>query len=142
MIFMADRILKHLIIALCENDTDILSQVDLAVVVTRIRNFVKKLPGVLYLVFYINLFFLEFALPPVVWKIRPFTWLNLQQKLDYLGSWQSSRFGLKRTAFELIKRTCLMHLYSEKTLLKHMGFGSVLTNRAAHSTQPGERHVS
>ena len=123
------RILESLIIGLCAGDSRVLSKVNVAQVAGNVEQFVAELPPFYRFCFFISLFILEFALPPLVWKVRPFSKLPIEKRVHYLEDFQSSWFYFKRIIFKLPSVVCVLHLYSEPALLVYIGFEKSINHR-------------
>jgi len=123
------EIMKCLIATLCADDPAIISRVRIQRVILRTEKAIAKMPLFYFVVLKIGVYLLEYAIPPLSWKIRPFTSMNLDQRLEYLNTWSSSRFYYKRMILKLLISLCLPRLYSEKRLLLSIGFERALQGR-------------
>ncbi len=123
------RILKELIITMCADDQAVLTHVRLQRVVLRTEKYISELPFFYFMTFKATLYLLNYALPPLSWKLKPFSWMTLERRLRYLEEWQSSSFYYKRTLFKMVQCVCISHLYSEKRLLISLGFEKSMLHR-------------
>lgn len=123
------KILKEIIITMCAGDEQVLSRVSLKRVTLRTEHYVSELPLVYFIVFKFALYLLQYAIPPISRKLRPFTWLPLEARLDYLDRWKKSSFYFKRMSFKMVQAICVSHLYSERKLLDSVGFEASMLHR-------------
>jgi hypothetical protein len=123
------KTLHAILEALCVNDQVILSKINLDKLTDRIEQSVNELPMLYFMFFKITLFLIEYAMPPLAFKIRPFRWLNSEEKLSYLNCWVTSRIYSKRILFKLVSTTCLSHLYSEPAILETIGYKRSMDHR-------------
>ena len=130
------RILKELIITMCADDKAVLNHVRLQRVILRAEKYVSELPFFYFMTFKITLYLLNYALPPLSWKLTPFSWMPLERRLKYLNEWQSSSFYYKRTLFKMIQVVCVSHLYSERRLLVSIGFEKSMEHRQQRPVLP------
>ena len=130
------RILKELIITMCADDKAVLTHVRLQRVILRAEKYVSELPFFYFMTFKITLYILNYALPPLSWKLMPFSWMPLERRLKYLNEWQSSNFYYKRTLFKMIQVVCVSHLYSERRLLISIGYEKSMEHRQQRSVLP------
>ena len=131
------RALRALILTLCVEDEFILSKIDIPRVIQKIEDRVCLLPAFFFFLFKGTLLFMEFGLPPLGWKIRRFSSLSLEKRLQYVESWTYSKVYLKRNLFKLIKAICLSHVFSEHELLKGIGYERALGARIHSKMVPG-----
>lgn len=127
------KILRELIITMCAGDPFVLTQVRLQHVILKAEKYVSELPLLHFVIFKIALYMVQFGVPPLVWKLRPFTWLPLESRLAYIEQWQGSRVYFKRALFKFVTLVCVTHLYSEKKLLESIGFGKSMEHRTGSS---------
>ncbi|MBI3543875.1 MAG: hypothetical protein HY075_11435 [Deltaproteobacteria bacterium] len=127
------HVLREFIVTICAGDPAVLSSVRLQRVVLKTEKYVGELPVFYFLLFKLTLYLLNYALPPLSWKLRPFTWMNLEERQHYLEEWQASSFYYKRTLFKMVQCVCVSHLYSERKLLESIGFGESLAHREQRS---------
>jgi hypothetical protein len=123
------RMLRELIITMCADDREVLSHVRLQRVILRTEKYVSELPFFYFVLFKLTLFIMNYALPPLSWKLRPFIYMKLDRRLRYLEEWAASNFYYKRTLFKMIQAVCVCHLYSERRLLVSIGFESSMQHR-------------
>jgi hypothetical protein len=123
------RMLRELIITMCAGDKAVLEHVRLQRVILRTEKFISELPFFYFLLFKFTLFVLNFALPPLSWKVLPFIWMGPERRMRYLEEWQASSFYYKRTLFKMVQCVCVSHLYSERSLLVSIGFGPSMEKR-------------
>ena len=121
--------LREFIVTMCAGDQAVLEHVRLQRVILRTEKFVAELPVFYFLLFKLTLFLMNFALPPLSWKLLPFTWMSPARKLRYVEEWQASSFYYKRTLFKMVQAVCVSHLYSERALLVSLGFGPSMEKR-------------
>ena len=125
------QVLKELIVTFCAEDQEVLTKVRLQRVTLRTENYVLSLPFFYFFVFKLTLFLFQYALPPLSWKLTPFTKMSLERRLRYLGEWQSSNFYYKRLLFKLLSLVCVSHLYSEEKLLISLGYELSMKHRVS-----------
>lgn len=123
------KILREMLITMCAGDPEVLTRIRMQRVILRTEKYVSELPFIYFVLFKICLYFIQFAIPPFSWKLRPFTWLSLDERLAYLDRWQSSNFYFKRMTFKMVQATCVSHLYSERRLLESLGFSDSIKHR-------------
>jgi hypothetical protein len=128
------RIVRELIVTMCAGDPDILERVRLQHVILRTEKFIAALPRFYFLLFWMAVYLLQYALPPLSWKLTPFTWMNLERRLRYLEEWQASDFYFKRMLFKMIQCICIAHLYSEERLLEGLGFAPSIEHRRGRAS--------
>jgi hypothetical protein len=98
-------------------------------VVLQAEKHISELPFFFFFTFKIVLYVIEYAIPPIAWKFRRFSKMSLEQRLRYLESWELSRFAAKRNLFKLVKAICVCHIFSERPLLKAIGYEEALKLR-------------
>lgn len=125
-------ILKAVLSTMCADDPAVLTRVKLSRVILRTEKYISELPFFYFLMIKLSLYLMEYALPPLSWKLLPFSMMGLERRLRYLEEWQSSSFYPKRIIFRAASAVCLVNLYSERRLLTSIGFESGLQNRIAH----------
>lgn len=133
------NMLRELIITMCAGDHAVLAHVRLQRVILRTEQYISELPFFYFLLFKATLLILNYALPPLSWKLVPFTSMDLERRLRYLEEWQASNFYYKRTLFKMVQVVCVSHLYSERRLLVSIGFEPSLEHRQsrpAHGPAP------
>lgn len=123
------KTLAALIITLCANDEFILSHIRIKRVILRTEKRISELPIFFFFAFQIVLYLLEYSIPPLAWKILPFSRLSAEKQLAYLEGWESSRFAIKRNLFRLVKAVCICQIMSERKLLIALGYGEALEDR-------------
>lgn len=123
------EIMKCLITTLCADDPAVLTRIRIQRVILRTEKAVAKMPLFYFVMLKVALYLIEYAIPPISWKIRPFTWMSLDERLQYLNEWATSRFYYKRMLLKLLVSICLPRLYSEKKLLLSLGFEKSLQHR-------------
>jgi hypothetical protein len=123
------KIVRELIITMCADDPEVLTRVRLQRVILRTENYISALPFFYFLVFKLALYMIQYALPPLSWKLRPFTWMSLERRLRYFEEWQGSGFYYKRALFKMVQCVCIAHLYSERRLLVRIGFEPSMEHR-------------
>lgn len=123
------KILREYIVTTCAGDPEVLTRVRLQHVVLKTEQFVSALPFIYFLLFKLTLFMLEYSIPPLALKLRPFTWLPLEKRLKYLEQFQGSSIYFKRTLFKMVHAVCVSHLYSERKLLMYVGFSRSMEHR-------------
>lgn len=121
--------MQVLIATLCADDPAIISRIRIQRVILRTEKAIAKMPLFYFVVLKFGLYFIEYAIPPFAWKLRPFTSLSLDQRLEYLNQWATSGFYYKRMILKLLISLCLPRLYSEKRLLLSIGFERTLQGR-------------
>lgn len=122
-------ILREMIVTMCAGDPEVLTRVRMQRVILRTEKYVSELPFIYFVLFKVCLYMIQFAVPPLSWKLRPFTWLSLDDRLAMLVRWQASNFYFKRMSFKMIQAVCVSHLYSERRLLESLGFGEGIKHR-------------
>jgi hypothetical protein len=125
-------ILRTFLLTMVAEDPEVLKHVRLTHVILRVERYLFELPFFYFLAVKLSFFLIEYAIPPLGMKLRPFTWLSLQQRERYLDEWQNSNFYPKRILFKAAASVCLGHLYSEKKLLESIGFKGSMDKRVAH----------
>lgn len=123
------KIFKELIITMCAGDEQVLSRVSLKRVTLRAEHYVSELPLLYFIAFKFALYLLQYSIPPISRKLRPFTWLSLEERLDYLDRWKKSSWYFKRMSFKMVQAVCVSHLYSERKLLDSIGFEASMLHR-------------
>lgn len=128
------NILREIIITMCAGDEQVLSRVSLKRVILRTEHYVCELPLMYFVAFKLCLYLFQYAVPPISRKLRPFTWLSLDDRLDYLERWQTSSWYFKRMSFKMIQVICVTNLYSERKLLMSLGFEASMIHRLGVQT--------
>jgi hypothetical protein len=126
------HILRTFLLTMCAEDPEVLKHVRLTHVILRVERYLFELPFFYFLAVKISFYLIEYAIPPLGMKIRPFTWLSLADREKYLDQWQNSNFYPKRILFKAAASVCMSHLYSEHKLLQSIGFGKALEKRVSH----------
>ena len=109
----------------------IFSPISLKKAVLRTLHFIDRLPPFYRWSATLSILTIEFALPPLAWKWRRFTRLNQGAQAASLKDWHESPFYIKRMILRTITSVCLPQVYSEPALLRRIGYGPTLSNRAA-----------
>lgn len=122
-------IVREILIAMCANDSKVLNKIRLQRVILRLEKYVNELPFFYFFIFKCALFLFQYAIPPLSWKLRPFSSLALEKKISYMEEWQQSRFYHKRVLFKIIQSICVAHLYSEPRLLISIGYKNSMRHR-------------
>src|SRR5690606_10355326 len=126
------HILKAFLLTMCEEDPVILENVRIAHVILRTERYLAELPFFYFVVAKISFYLIEYALPPLGWKLLPFSRLSLEKRIRYLAEWQGSNFYPKRILFKTAASVCLAQLYSERRLLSSLGFENAMQKRISH----------
>lgn len=127
--FRGHHILEALILTLCADDPEILKNIRRRKVILRAEKFIGDLPLTYTLLAKFALYLIEYAVPPLAWKVRPFSRLSFEDRLTYLESWWASPFYSKRMIFKMLTSLCVPEIFSERRLLKKLGYGPSLTHR-------------
>ena len=125
------RLQRRLIESVCGADARVLERINIDHTITKIEEFVNEIPPFYRFCYRISLWVIQYAIPPLAWKLRPFSSLSDGQCSKYLESWRSSRFYFKRILFKLPVIVCVLNIYSNRSLLDEMGFGKSLQHREA-----------
>jgi len=129
-VFRRRRILQCLIIALCGGDAEILVHVRLTKVVLKTEKDLIGLTFALRATFYVVLWLIEYAFPPLDWKFKRFTKMTMEERVRYLeSSWDRSPLAPKRVLFKLVKAVCVSQLLAEHKVLRSIGYGDALDER-------------
>jgi hypothetical protein len=129
------RMLRELIVTMCADDQAVLTHVRLQRVILRTEKYISELPFFYFVLFKFTLFVMNYALPPLSWKVTPFVSMNLERRLRYLEEWAASNFYYKRTLFKMVQAVCVSHLYSERRLLVSIGFEPSMEHRQQRPSQ-------
>jgi hypothetical protein len=137
------RVLQHLVKAFFGHDPWILERISLDRVIFKICRYVAEFPTLHRFVFRLGLFLVQWGVPPLAWKLRPFTRLSPEAQLHLLqNSWQHSLFPAKRTLFLLLKVGCVCNALTEHALLEGIGYGPALDARLGPPGPSTEREVN
>lgn len=68
------------------------------------------------------LFVFEYAGPVFGFVFKRFTRMNPEEQDHYLTGWERSRFGFKRTAFQVLKRLTLAAFYGSEESWRDIGY--------------------
>jgi hypothetical protein len=112
---------EQLLIALCGGDYEFLKDVSFEPITAKIKNHIDALPIHLRFVHSLTLFLIANPIPPLSWRLRPFSKMSLDKQVKYLESWEDSRFAARRMMFKIVKVVYLIHLLSDPSLLKITG---------------------
>lgn len=135
MVWLASGSIDSITSAFCAGDDDVLQRISLPSVAFKIRTYLAGLPfayfaGLLFLILWV-----DFALPPFVWKLRPMRFLPAKKQTHYLDTWARSRVSLKQIAYVGLRFLFLSRIYSEPQLLEFLGYGPGMKMRVEHDCQ-------
>lgn len=130
------HITKHVLIAVCAGDEQVLKHADIERVTDHCMAYVATVPPLFRFVFSTMLLILEYAVPPIMLKLRPFSKLSLAQQMKVIENWHHSRFYGKRMGIKLLTLVCLSNLYAERSLLLTLGFKEAMEARENHRLRP------
>lgn len=130
-----ERTLYALMRVACANDPAVLSRVELQNVVKKIHIAVACFPRRYALLFWFNLYLFEYALPPLSWKIRPFSALSPEKQMQTAIHWQERGYFFQRLIFQFLRSVILAAMFSEPGILDLVGYEQALRQRTSpHAT--------
>jgi hypothetical protein len=120
-------------------DAEILAHVDLDAAVARVEQSLRRAPFSFLLIFEAVLLFLEYGLPPFVWKFRRFSKCSLEKRLKVAKNFEHGAGLMKQNCYKLLKVITMAGMMTEPALLEWIGYGKSMAERQASKTwSPGE----
>jgi hypothetical protein len=91
-------------------------------VAASVETYVSTLPSHLQKDIHQLLWLFEYLPPLIIFKLSTFTKLAPSDQSRYIDAWGTSRFGLLRTGFRVLKNLCVSAYYQNPVSWKAIGY--------------------
>ena len=110
----------------------VLEAMDLDAAMERRRASLATYPRVFALIYTFGLLAFEYALPPLGWKLRPFSRLPFEKRMAYVVQWERSRWQAKRNLLMLMRLMTLADVMVQPAMLEWIGYGESWRHRTGN----------